>query len=563
MANELKHGSVGTELTQAEWEAVGAHVVANQAIGDIIFADTTTQLLRLGIGSTDDVLRVTGGKPDWQATSFITSLGTIATGVWQGTDVGVAYGGTGASTLTDGGVLLGSGTNAITAMAVLTDGQMIVGNGSTDPVAESGATLRTSIGVGTGDSPSFTALTLDGDLDFTGPQAVTTTSGEITLNAAGFGVVVPNGDGMVIGHTAQITSNNGVDPLQVLGTGGADSAAVIGRWSANNGAPSLEFMKSHHATVGSHSPVLDDDRLGEIKFVADVNDKFTTLAAMLRVEVDDATPAENDTGAAYVFMQAGGGVSLRETMRLDAAGDLSIASTTGSSSSTTGALVVAGGLGIAEDIYMAGQYFNMKGSYAGGSMDMVVQNTATAANSHVTLNMLVDGTDTTSDIRITMRRQVGTDGIWSFGMDNSNSQGMVWSSGAALGTNDRMRLAIATGVLSVDGDGGGSDDPVSLFDSYDDAALARSFAYSHPMAPEMGLVSRDQWEANRALMVEIGVAEWAEQEGGPDALMYNIQPMMRMLAGGIYQTRAQLVEEVTSLRRELAEVDSKLNAIGV
>ena len=141
MANELKHGSVGTELTPAEWEAVGAHVVANQAVGDIIYADTTSQLLRLGIGSTNDVLRVTGGKPDWQATSFITSLGTIATGVWQGTDVGVAYGGTGASTLTDGGVLLGSGTNAITAMAVLTDGQMIVGNGSTDPVAESGATL--------------------------------------------------------------------------------------------------------------------------------------------------------------------------------------------------------------------------------------------------------------------------------------------------------------------------------------------------------------------------------------------------------------------------------------
>jgi len=60
-----------------------------------------------------------------------------------GTYVPVADGGTGASTLTDGGILLGSGTGAITAMAVLTDGQMIVGDGTTDPVAESGATLRT------------------------------------------------------------------------------------------------------------------------------------------------------------------------------------------------------------------------------------------------------------------------------------------------------------------------------------------------------------------------------------------------------------------------------------
>jgi hypothetical protein len=72
----------------------------------------------------------------------------------------VGNGGTGATTLTDGGVLLGSGTGAVTAMAVLADGEMIVGDGTTDPVAESGATLRTSIGVGTGDSPQFTGIEL-------------------------------------------------------------------------------------------------------------------------------------------------------------------------------------------------------------------------------------------------------------------------------------------------------------------------------------------------------------------------------------------------------------------
>jgi hypothetical protein len=79
-----------------------------------------------------------------------------------GTDVPVSDGGTGVSTLTNGGVLLGSGTGAITAMAVLTNGQMIVGDGTTDPVAESGATLRTSIGVGTGDNVTFTNLTTTG-----------------------------------------------------------------------------------------------------------------------------------------------------------------------------------------------------------------------------------------------------------------------------------------------------------------------------------------------------------------------------------------------------------------
>ncbi|KKM20809.1 hypothetical protein LCGC14_1641760, partial [marine sediment metagenome] len=78
-----------------------------------------------------------------QAKNAVTITGGSITGI---TDLVVSDGGTGVSTLTDGGILLGSGTGALTAMAVLTDGQMIVGNGTTDPVAESGATLRTSIG---------------------------------------------------------------------------------------------------------------------------------------------------------------------------------------------------------------------------------------------------------------------------------------------------------------------------------------------------------------------------------------------------------------------------------
>lgn len=99
--------------------------------------------------------------------------GSIVTAVYDGTNFQVTsqLATTGGSplvpsSLTEGGVLLGSGTDPITAMAVLTDSQMIVGNGTTDPVAESGATLRTSIGVGTGDTPTFTGINLgDEDMD--------------------------------------------------------------------------------------------------------------------------------------------------------------------------------------------------------------------------------------------------------------------------------------------------------------------------------------------------------------------------------------------------------------
>ena len=65
MANEFKHGSVGTQLTQAEWEGVGTHVLTSQATGDIIYASSSSQLTRLGIGSIGQVLKVSGGVPTW------------------------------------------------------------------------------------------------------------------------------------------------------------------------------------------------------------------------------------------------------------------------------------------------------------------------------------------------------------------------------------------------------------------------------------------------------------------------------------------------------------------
>ena len=147
--------------------------------GDIVVRNASNLTARLAVGSANYVVLTDGTDVAWGQVSLTAGVtGTLPTGnggtgststtyCALGTNVSgtlpVANGVTGATSLTDGGVLLGSGTGAVTALAVLADSEMIVGNGSTDPVAESGATLRTSIGVGTGDSPQFAAVDIVGD----------------------------------------------------------------------------------------------------------------------------------------------------------------------------------------------------------------------------------------------------------------------------------------------------------------------------------------------------------------------------------------------------------------
>ena len=130
-------GGTGYDLADI---SAGGITAADGFTGDITGdvtgnADTATTLAT--------ARAINGVNFDGSAAITITAAGSTLSDT-----VTVAKGGTGATSLTDGGILLGSGTGAVTAMAVLGDGEMIVGDGTTDPVAESGATLRTSIGCG-------------------------------------------------------------------------------------------------------------------------------------------------------------------------------------------------------------------------------------------------------------------------------------------------------------------------------------------------------------------------------------------------------------------------------
>lgn len=83
----------------------------------------------IAVGGTSDRISVTGDAVDISSSyigqSSITTLGTIATGVWQGTSVAAAYGGTGQTTYGVGDILYASAATTLTKRTIGTEGQVL------------------------------------------------------------------------------------------------------------------------------------------------------------------------------------------------------------------------------------------------------------------------------------------------------------------------------------------------------------------------------------------------------------------------------------------------------
>lgn len=68
MANEFQHATVGTELTQSEFESVTLHVVNNQVRGDILISNTAaTGFTRLPKGAAAETLVMDANDPTWES----------------------------------------------------------------------------------------------------------------------------------------------------------------------------------------------------------------------------------------------------------------------------------------------------------------------------------------------------------------------------------------------------------------------------------------------------------------------------------------------------------------
>ena len=87
---------------------------------DVAVDDSTIEV-------SSDALQI---KTTYPGQTSITTLGTIATGTWQGTVIDEVYGGTGQSSYTTGDILYASGANTLAKLALGNNGKILQSDGS-------------------------------------------------------------------------------------------------------------------------------------------------------------------------------------------------------------------------------------------------------------------------------------------------------------------------------------------------------------------------------------------------------------------------------------------------
>jgi len=218
-----------------------------------------------------------GGTGSGNATGARTNLGAAASGANSDitslagltTPLTVPQGGTGAATFTNGGILLGSGTGAITALGAATNGQIPIGDGTTDPVLATLTGTANEVTVTNGAGAITLSMATGVNATKIGDGTVSSTEyqyiGTLTSNAQDqldarclesvFGTAIGTGlllDTATLKVSAILQKYHGVDPsTDVLTMLGSDNSTVI---LSNIGAePALTDEDSLYSTLSDVS----------------------------------------------------------------------------------------------------------------------------------------------------------------------------------------------------------------------------------------------------------------------------------------------------------------------
>ncbi len=220
-------------------------------------------------GDSGGALSQTAGNWDILGGTGINTAGAVSTlTINLDSPVIVANGGTGATSLTDGGILLGSGVSAITVTAQPTDGQLLTGFSGSDPVL---ATLTAGTGIGiTNGSGSITIDSVGGG--FTWNDVVGTSDDFEASNG-----YIANNAGLVT-ITLPTTCAVG-DSFKIVGLG-------AGGWRIAQNASQVIHFGNMDTTTGVVGMLDSTNRYDCVEFLCVVlNNEFVVLSSVGNITV--------------------------------------------------------------------------------------------------------------------------------------------------------------------------------------------------------------------------------------------------------------------------------------
>jgi hypothetical protein len=262
--------------------------------------------------------------------------------------------GTGATTPTSAAVLVGSGTGT----SAWSTAPVFAGANITGIVAPAGTLTGTTLNSSVVTSSLTTVGVLNsGSINTsfgtinTGSSTITTTGAVATGALAVTGDAIHSADG-VFGHTAQITDGpSGANGFQILSNTNIGTSILLGQWGAYNHTPHIQFSKSRETTIGDPggTAVISGDTIMRITGYADDGTDTQSYVGQINMTME-AGGTLNNVPAYMSFLTNGGSAGATERLRIHGNGQVDVKVTTASTSASTGALVVGGGIGVAFDI---------------------------------------------------------------------------------------------------------------------------------------------------------------------------------------------------------------------
>lgn len=208
--------------------------------------------------------------------SSLTSVGTIGTGVWNGTTISAAYGGTGQTTYTDGELLIGK-TDGTLAKATLTQGSGVTitnGDGAITIAATGSGGTVTSVDVsgGTGLTSSGGPITSSGtitiDLDNTAVSPGSYTYASITVDQQGRLTAASSGAAVLLLTGGTLTGDLTLNGQSDLRWADADSSNWVAFQAAATVASNVTWTLPD--SDGTNGQILSTNGSGVLSWADDI-----------------------------------------------------------------------------------------------------------------------------------------------------------------------------------------------------------------------------------------------------------------------------------------------------